>query len=122
MKEKKFDYAAFVNDVNKAMRLFSKACTDYINSDSHKKTIEAFRKLGAMSNSGRTDATDFKQKFIDLAHSKFGIKPNGSINFEQAFEVLDEIDQREQFICPNEELEDKKRCEELCEGCKHNFS
>jgi len=34
---------------------------------------------------------EFKQRFIDTAYSKFGIKAIESINFEQAFAILDEI-------------------------------
>jgi len=36
---------------------------------------------------------NFKQKFINTAYSKFGIKANGSIDFEQAFAIIDEIEQ-----------------------------
>ena len=49
-----------------------------------------------------------KQKFIDLAYSKFGIKANGKITFEQAFEIIDELEltipdvvkRSEPLICP----------------------
>ena len=36
---------------------------------------------------------NFKKKFIDTAYSKFGVKANESINFEQAFAIIDEIEQ-----------------------------
>lgn len=32
-----------------------------------------------------------KKQFIDLAYTKFGINANGSITFEQAFEIIDEM-------------------------------
>lgn len=32
-----------------------------------------------------------KQKIIDLAYYKYGIKANENINFQQVFEILDEI-------------------------------
>lgn len=36
---------------------------------------------------------EFKQRFIETAWSKFGIKAIESINFEQAFAILDEMKQ-----------------------------
>ena len=36
---------------------------------------------------------NFKQEFINRAYSNFGIKANESINFEQAFAIIDEIEQ-----------------------------
>ena len=36
---------------------------------------------------------DFKLRFIETAYTKFGIKAIESINFEQAFAILDEMQQ-----------------------------
>jgi len=36
---------------------------------------------------------EFKQQFIDVAYSEFGIKAIESINFEQAFAILDKMQQ-----------------------------
>jgi hypothetical protein len=34
---------------------------------------------------------EFKQEFINVAYSEFGIKAIESINFEQAFAILDKM-------------------------------
>ena len=36
---------------------------------------------------------EFKQQFINVAYSEFGIKAIESINFEQAFAILDKMEQ-----------------------------
>ena len=36
---------------------------------------------------------EFKQEFINVAYSEFGIKAMESINFEQAFAILDKMQQ-----------------------------
>jgi hypothetical protein len=36
---------------------------------------------------------EFKQEFINVAYSEFGIKAIESINFEQAFAILDKMQQ-----------------------------
>lgn len=36
---------------------------------------------------------EVKQQFIDVAYSEFGIKAIESINFEQAFAILDKMQQ-----------------------------
>lgn len=68
---------------------------------------------------------EFKQRFIDTAYSKFGIKAIESINFEQAFAILDEMQQcnianvverSEQFYCSSFE-DGEWRCETQCLGC-----
>jgi hypothetical protein len=51
---------------------------------------------------------EFKQEFINVAYSEFGIKAIESINFEQAFAILDKmqalrihdaVGQSEQLVC-----------------------
>ena len=65
---------------------------------------------------------DFKLRFIETAYTKFGIKAIESINFEQAFAILDEMQQCnianvvKPFICDAEE-KGGSRCETQCLGC-----
>ena len=67
---------------------------------------------------------EFKQQFINVAYSEFGIKAIESINFEQAFAILDKIQQlrladvvgqSEQYFCCKDQI--KQRCGEQCLGC-----
>ena len=41
-------------------------------------------------------AEEFKKQFINVAYSEFGIKAIESINFEQAFAILDKMEQLRQ--------------------------
>lgn len=55
---------------------------------------------------------DFKQEFINVAYSEFGIKAIESINFEQAFAILDKMQQLRihDVVGRSEQL--------VCEECK----
>lgn len=63
---------------------------------------------------------EFKQRFIDTAYSKFGIKAIESINFEQAFAILDEMQQcniadvivPKGTLCDN--LDANNNCKNMC--------
>jgi fructose/tagatose bisphosphate aldolase len=69
---------------------------------------------------------DFKRQFINIAYSEFGIKAIESINFEQAFAILDKmqalrqplvVGRSEQLVCDwcNTEV-DGSIC--LCKDCR----
>ena len=61
---------------------------------------------------------EFKQQFINVAYSEFGIKAIESINFEQAFAILDKMQQlRIHHVAgQSEQLPILERCE--CEEPK----
>jgi tRNA(Ile2) C34 agmatinyltransferase TiaS len=54
---------------------------------------------------------EFKQEFINVAYSEFGIKAIESINFEQAFAILDKM----QALRIHDVV---GRSEQLCPRCK----
>ena len=63
---------------------------------------------------------DFKKQFINVAYSEFGIKAIESINFEQAFAILDKMEQlrlsaiveRSEQLCSN--LDKDFNCKNMC--------
>jgi hypothetical protein len=56
-----------------------------------------------------------KKEFIELAYKKYGIKANGKITFEQAFEIMDSINSNE----PNEfrAVGNNENTQEFCVIC-----
>lgn len=69
---------------------------------------------------------EFKQQFIHVAYSEFGIKAIESINFEQAFAILDKMQQlrtsaerSEQLVCSRCNENEKQKVEDpYCIECK----
>jgi hypothetical protein len=70
---------------------------------------------------------DFKRQFINVAYSEFGIKAIKSINFEQAFAILDKmqalrihdvVGRSEQYCdwCSSPEDVEVKICKECRQG------
>ena len=61
---------------------------------------------------------NFKKQFIETAYSKFGVKANESINFEQAFAIIDEMEQcNKHFDSNNEVAVCKTTVKDVCKKC-----
>lgn len=62
-----------------------------------------------------------KEKFLELAYSKFGLSANEEITFEQVFEIIDELESEKQY-CRNES-KGGYRCIDpsLCPECRTKF-